>query len=562
MSISDLTPDIPDGTTVEETRRALLQGLGTGVVALLCVGLTYIVPSLSDYRPWIVGEPIPFAHWWGGERGAETEVPTHLANGQVRQETSSEVAAESGVDQALLAEADSQDEDDELLAPPPVTVAESTTAPTVITSNDKPSVDKPKQDTSTESAAPSPTSETTKANQATPNPAPNTPSALVIAPSEYNNLPRELELAEGSLDHFYRQLARTGRREAGAITRVSHYGDSVIGADGTTSAVRRRLQKRFGSGGKGWVNLAPGWQWYRQKDVIYKNRGWKSKTVASNKLSKARFGVGRYGYGGVAGIGWGAKSTYETYAERLELYYMAFPRGGNIAVRIDGGEWKTINTREAAVADRYAVFSAPNQGKHTFEVKASGGGNVHVYGVTLENSSPGIVYDSVQMVGTRSSRLLNYDAAHIKEQVAHRAPDLQVFMYGGNEVGDSGSLDVYARKYAEGIQRIRAGRPDASCIVMTPVDHGERRRGKIRSSKRLLKMVPMQKAIAKDVGCAFFNTFEAMGGEGSSGRWYKSGLMSGDFAHLTKKGDKVMGAMFYKALMKGFAQWLAAHPGV
>ena len=99
----------------------------------------------------------------------------------------------------------------------------------------------------------------------------------------------------------------------------------MIGADGTTSAVRRRLQKRFGSGGKGWVNLAPGWQWYRQKDVIYKNRGWKSKTVASNKLSKARFGVGRYGYGGVAGIGWGAKSTYETYAERLELYYMAFP---------------------------------------------------------------------------------------------------------------------------------------------------------------------------------------------------------------------------------------------
>ena len=52
-----------------------------------------------------------------------------------------------------------------------------------------------------------------------------------------------------------------------------------------------------------------------------------------------------------------------------------------------------------------------------------------------------------------------------------------------------------------------------------------------------------------------------MGGEGSSGDGTER-FDVGDFAHLTKKGDKVMGAMFYKALMKGFAQWLAAHPGV
>ena len=73
-------------------------------------------------------------------------------------------------------------------------------------------------------------------------------------------------------------------------------------------------------------------------------------------------------------------------------------------------------------------------------------------------------------------------------------------------------------------------------------------------------MVPLQKSIAKALGCAFYNTVEAMGGEGASGRWYKSGLMSGDFAHLTKKGDKVLGAMFYKAIMKDFAQWLENHP--
>ncbi|MEC8022345.1 MAG: GDSL-type esterase/lipase family protein, partial [Myxococcota bacterium] len=206
------------------------------------------------------------------------------------------------------------------------------------------------------------------------------------------------------------------------------------------------------------------------------------------------------------------------------------------------------------------VFSASGPGKHTFEVRASGGGNVHTYGVTLETAGPGIVYDAVQMVGTRSSRLLNFNSEHIKAQVEHRSPDLQVFMYGGNEVGDSGSLDTYAEKYTAAIRRMRAGRPEASCLVMTPVAHGEKYRGRIRTNRRMLEMVPIQRSIAASVGCAFYNTFEAMGGDGASGRWYKSGLMSGDFAHMTSKGNKVLGVMFYQALLKDFAHWLSDHP--
>jgi hypothetical protein len=50
-----------------------------------------------------------------------------------------------------------------------------------------------------------------------------------------------------------------------------------------------------------------------------------------------------------------------------------------------------------------------------------------------------------------------------------------------------------------------------------------------------------------------------MGGEGAIGRWYyrsKPRLAWGDFAHLTKAGDRVLGAMIYKALMKAFSDWL------
>ena len=32
-----------------------------------------------------------------------------------------------------------------------------------------------------------------------------------------------------------------------------------------------------------------------------------------------------------------------------------------------------------------------------------------------------------------------------------------------------------------------------------------------------------------------------------------------DYAHLTRKGSIVMGELYFKALMKGFAAWLEEH---
>ncbi|MFT5433558.1 MAG: lysophospholipase L1-like esterase, partial [Myxococcota bacterium] len=284
-------------------------------------------------------------------------------------------------------------------------------------------------------------------------------------------------------------------------------------------------------------------------------------TITQNALSGSRYGKGRYGYGGVAGLGWGAKSSYRVYAKRMELYYLEYPKGGNLEVTIDGGEPIPFSTRGEKEIDRYKVFEAEGKGEHTFVVRSRGGGNVHAYGVTLENDGPGVVYDCIGLIGTRASRVLNFDEAHLTAQVKHRNPNLQIIMFGGNELVDKRmNLSVYEKKYAEVIARLRAGAPNASCMMMTPVDHGERHRGRVRTVPLLKKMIPIQQRIAEQAGCAFFNTFEAMGGEGSIGRWYdaKPRLAWGDFAHLTRAGDRVLGAMVYKALMKGFADWLEA----
>ena len=51
--------------------------------------------------------------------------------------------------------------------------------------------------------------------------------------------------------------------------------------------------------------------------------------------------------------------------------------------------------------------------------------------------------------------------------------------------------------------------------------------------------------------CAFWDTFEAMGGENSMPSWVFADppLAEKDFTHFTVKGSQIIAQMFYKALM-------------
>jgi hypothetical protein len=67
-------------------------------------------------------------------------------------------------------------------------------------------------------------------------------------------------------------------------------------------------------------------------------------------------------------------------------------------------------------------------------------------------------------------------------------------------------------------------------------------------------LVALQAKIAAENGCAFFNTFEAMGGPGTMGRWYMAEprLVSADFIHPLPAGGRIVGTLLYNALMDGY----------
>ncbi|MCA9610521.1 MAG: hypothetical protein KC619_33225, partial [Myxococcales bacterium] len=186
-----------------------------------------------------------------------------------------------------------------------------------------------------------------------------------------------------------------------------------------------------------------------------------------------------------------------------------------------------------------------------------------LYGVTMERDGPGVVVDGLALIGafTRVLRLFDHD--HLETQIQQRDPDLVVFWMGANDaVSDSVAYvpSRYEQHYRGILRRYRAANPEMSCLVMSVLDKGQRVNGHIVTRPRVPRLVQAQREIAEAEGCAFFDTFMAMGGEGTMARWYanRPRLVTDDLGHLTASGSRIMGTLLYRAILKGYDDWIAA----
>jgi hypothetical protein len=138
-----------------------------------------------------------------------------------------------------------------------------------------------------------------------------------------------------ALDPFFARLARTERREAGAVTRILHYGDSVVASDYVSGTVRRRLQARFGDAGHGFILVANPWEWYFHNDVEHWSEGdWRASRLAGPVTSDGMYGLGGVSFasygGSAATFGTATRGDFGRHASRFDLYYLEQPGGGDV----------------------------------------------------------------------------------------------------------------------------------------------------------------------------------------------------------------------------------------
>ncbi len=357
--------------------------------------------------------------------------------------------------------------------------------------------------------------------------------------------PPNLEIPPGSLDTFYASL------RLGAVTRVLHYGDSPTTADSITSDIRRLLQQRFGDAGHGYLLIAKPWAWYGHNGVKLEDRGW--------KIEPANQGWARDGLHGLGGVSFkgepGANSRVilpDNQYSRVIVYYLAQPGGGNFTVRNNEAKIEEVHTAADETKPAFAEITLP-PGTQAIQLAVSQG-NVRLFGYRFDKDRPGVQYSSLGVNGAQVQMIVrHFNEPHWAAELSHENPDLVVVSYGTNESLYPAYVEKeYPQELRRVIARLRAALPHASLLLMGPMDRGTG--PDISTPPALHAIIEAQRKVAAETGCAFFNTFEAMGGEGTMNRWYHSQprLVSADFLHPMPAGAAIVGELFEKALMEGY----------
>ncbi|MBU0552204.1 hypothetical protein KKF91_13545 [Myxococcota bacterium] len=373
-----------------------------------------------------------------------------------------------------------------------------------------------------------------------------------------------IEDPQGSMSRFYRALDST---RDGGVARAMHYGDSMITGDYITRTARRLLQKKFGDGGHGFVLAGRTAPWYGRTNLqLGTSKGWEVFKLTRPQIKDRAYGVGGATFIAQGGGEWVSfKPTGEEgqgeLVSRAQVYYMAQPGGGKLELEI-GHSKVEINTRASAGSRKVEIVTS--EGPHQIRLRTLGGGPVRLFGVALERDQ-GVVYDSLGVDGTRAKLLKRMNQDHWHEQLRQRQPDLIILHYGTNESQADGLTAArYKANLTETVGLLRLALPGVSCLIVAPMDRAirDKKSGKLVTRPVIKLIVRVQREVAYAQGCAFWNTWRAMGGEGSLARWYaaRPQLAGGDLTHPTRLGADRIGAMLFAALMDGYGAYRERQP--
>lgn len=376
-------------------------------------------------------------------------------------------------------------------------------------------------------------------------------------------VPALVDHGPANLAPFWEKLAALERGERKQPVRIFFYGDSNLALDQVSGELRRRLQKRFGDGGHGYMGVGMPARGYRHMDVRRIMVGhWKTKIYSHHNPEGNGFGAG----GMLAQTSSKhSRAILKTAKEgapvgrtatHFGVFYVAKPDGGRFEMQVDKKPVKTVD----AVADQeqteYAVIET-DDAAHEFRLQSKlDKKDLRILGVTLERANePSIVVDAYGLTGSTYHHLARMDNAIDRRMLELRKPDLVMFLIGTNYH----RFDKNPVSAGKVLSILRDIDPQMPIVMMTPPDR-IKSKNSTASHPSIIKVSEQLTQIAQDSKVGFWDFRAAMGGPGSMHKFYWNGLAGKDLTHLTPAGAELMGARLDHAIVSGLAKHLGQDP--
>lgn len=368
------------------------------------------------------------------------------------------------------------------------------------------------------------------------------------------------------LARFFERLKQLETTKAGRVA-ILQLGASHTAAQHFTDTARSILADRFGYAGRGYVAAGKAFERLERSGVERTLEGQWSLLDAMKVKTPGE----RWGLTGIRAVGKPGSVAQFTFDEprggdddsaRVQVYVLEEPGMGRLKIALDAKQEKTVNPPPAETMTRVRVVELGASGaKHTIRIENPGPGDVTVLGVSHELMRAGVVYDALGLPGSTAITFSNYDSESLVAQLKARQPDLYVLFYGTNEAAlPLPTLEQVRAAYPKIIANLRIAAPDAACLFLGPTDRMSKKKKATtwKETESMDEIYEILREVAARNDCAFWETREAMGGEGSIEKWRrtKPPLANKDHVHLTHEGYRLLATEMVDDLLEAYDSWL------
>ena len=180
------------------------------------------------------------------------------------------------------------------------------------------------------------------------------------------------------------------------------------------------------------------------------------------------------------------------------------------------------------------------------------------YGFAMDGRT-GIAVDNFGVCSSSGLTMRSIPMSRLRQFNAYRPYDLIVLQFGLNVATPRGSnYDGYERGMLTVIEHLKEAFPQAGILVVGVGDREHKdEEGNLRTMPGVKNLIRYQQTIAAKAGVAFWNLYDAMGGEGSIRRMVqaKPAQANLDYTHINFHGGKVLAKQLYETLIYGKEQY-------
>ena len=355
---------------------------------------------------------------------------------------------------------------------------------------------------------------------------------------------------------FYHALNELSSKKS--LVRIAVFGDSFIEADIFTADLREMLQKRFGGCGVGFVTITSMTSGYRPT-VRHTFGGWSSHAVTDSVyFDRKKQGVSGHYFvpGEGAYVELRGQNKYASLLDTCQEASIFFYNKGivDLSVRVNRGEMQTRQFEPNGRLQEMQVKGRIGSVRWTVNQADS----ALFYGLAMDGTE-GVILDNFSLRGSSGLSLRTIPSEMLKEFNMQRPYDLIILQYGLNVATERGyNYDNYQKGLLTAIGHLKKCFPQSGLLLLSVGDRDYKtENGDLRTMPGIKNLIRYQQNVAAESGIAFWNMFEAMGGDGSMAKLVhaKPSMANYDYTHINFRGGRHLAGLLYETLLYGKEQY-------